>query len=152
MQCAARSSGRVRLNDPRCDFASGVRTLATLEADLQPQFAAVRWEATVAAFDAARQHREEIAAAQRTEMQAMEERIVSRLSAQHRGVDIGALRRLFEAVERELPDAAGPDLERAVATAVDELLARAAQKPAGPRPTAAWSRWPSRIAGSGTPG
>src|SRR5947208_1588805 len=32
MQCAARSSGRVRLNDPRNDFASGVRELATITA------------------------------------------------------------------------------------------------------------------------
>jgi hypothetical protein len=34
MQCAARSSGRVRLNDPRYDFASGVRELATTTASL----------------------------------------------------------------------------------------------------------------------
>ena len=32
MQWAARSSGRVRLNDPRNDFASGVRELATMTA------------------------------------------------------------------------------------------------------------------------
>src|SRR5438270_13747761 len=32
IQCAARSSGRVRLNDPRNDFASGVRELATTTA------------------------------------------------------------------------------------------------------------------------
>ena len=32
MQCAARSSGRVRLNEPRNDFASGVRELATTTA------------------------------------------------------------------------------------------------------------------------
>src|SRR5688572_6827237 len=34
MQCAARSSGRVRLKDPRNDFASGVRELATTTASL----------------------------------------------------------------------------------------------------------------------
>src|SRR5215510_15715256 len=34
MQCAARSSGRVRLNDPRNDLASGVRELATTTASL----------------------------------------------------------------------------------------------------------------------
>src|SRR5258706_14991505 len=34
IQCAARSSGRVRLNDPRKDFASGVRELATTTASL----------------------------------------------------------------------------------------------------------------------
>src|SRR5581483_4430071 len=34
MQWAARSSGRVRLNDPRCDLASGVRELATTTASL----------------------------------------------------------------------------------------------------------------------
>ena len=34
MQCAARSSGRVRLNEPRNDFASGVRELATITASL----------------------------------------------------------------------------------------------------------------------
>src|SRR5439155_19102615 len=34
MQWAARSSGRVRLNDPRKDFASGVRELATMTASL----------------------------------------------------------------------------------------------------------------------
>src|SRR5438552_206962 len=34
MQCAARSSGRVRLNDPRNDFANGVRELATITASL----------------------------------------------------------------------------------------------------------------------
>src|SRR2546423_39090 len=32
MQCATRSSGRVRLNDPRNDLASGVRALATTTA------------------------------------------------------------------------------------------------------------------------
>ena len=32
MQCAARSSGRVMLNDPRWDLASGVRLLATMTA------------------------------------------------------------------------------------------------------------------------
>src|SRR5947207_15408864 len=32
--CAARSSGRVSLNDPRCDLASGVRLLATMTASL----------------------------------------------------------------------------------------------------------------------
>ncbi len=32
MACAARSSGRVMLNDPRCDLASGVRELATMTA------------------------------------------------------------------------------------------------------------------------
>src|SRR5262245_56641384 len=34
MQWAARSSGLVRLNDPRCDLASGVRLLATMTASL----------------------------------------------------------------------------------------------------------------------
>src|SRR5260370_10062236 len=34
MQCAARSSGRVILNDPRNDFASAVRELATTTASL----------------------------------------------------------------------------------------------------------------------
>src|SRR5262249_20896219 len=34
MQCAARSSGRVRLNEPRNDFANGVRELATTTASL----------------------------------------------------------------------------------------------------------------------
>jgi len=34
MQCAARSDGRVMLNDPRCDLASGVRLLATTTASL----------------------------------------------------------------------------------------------------------------------
>src|SRR6185295_20011274 len=34
MQCAARSSGRVRLKDPRKDFAKGVRELATTTASL----------------------------------------------------------------------------------------------------------------------
>src|SRR5499425_3526022 len=34
MQWAARSSGRVRLNDPRNDLASGVRELATTTASL----------------------------------------------------------------------------------------------------------------------
>src|ERR1700728_3953246 len=34
MQCAARSSGRVRLNDPRNDLASAVRELATMTASL----------------------------------------------------------------------------------------------------------------------
>ena len=34
MQCAARSSGRVMLNEPRNDFASGVRELATMTASL----------------------------------------------------------------------------------------------------------------------
>src|SRR5438270_3163149 len=34
MQCAARSSGRVRLNDPRNDFASAVRELVTTTASL----------------------------------------------------------------------------------------------------------------------
>src|SRR5689334_15777836 len=34
MQCAIRSSGRVRLNDPRNDLASGVRALATTTASL----------------------------------------------------------------------------------------------------------------------
>ena len=34
MQWAARSSGRVRLNEPRNDFASGVRELATMTASL----------------------------------------------------------------------------------------------------------------------
>ena len=34
MQWAARSSGRVMLNDPRCDLASGVRELATTTASL----------------------------------------------------------------------------------------------------------------------
>src|SRR5262245_2981400 len=34
MQCAARSSGRVRLNEPRNDFAKGVRELATTTASL----------------------------------------------------------------------------------------------------------------------
>jgi len=32
MQWAARSSGRVRLNEPRNDLASGVRELATMTA------------------------------------------------------------------------------------------------------------------------
>jgi hypothetical protein len=34
MQCAARSSGRVALNDPRKDFASAVRELVTTTASL----------------------------------------------------------------------------------------------------------------------
>src|ERR1700732_2576034 len=34
MQCAASSSGRVRLNDPRNDLASAVRELATMTASL----------------------------------------------------------------------------------------------------------------------
>ena len=34
MQWAARSSGRVMLNEPRCDLASGVRELATMTASL----------------------------------------------------------------------------------------------------------------------
>src|SRR5919106_3980841 len=34
MQCAARSDGRVMLNEPRCDLASGVRELATTTASL----------------------------------------------------------------------------------------------------------------------
>src|SRR5688572_19027453 len=34
MQCAARSSGRVMLNDPRWDLASGVRALDTMTASL----------------------------------------------------------------------------------------------------------------------
>jgi len=34
MQCAARSSGRVILNEPRNDFASAVRELATTTASL----------------------------------------------------------------------------------------------------------------------
>jgi hypothetical protein len=34
MQCAARSSGRVALNDPRNDFASAVRELVTTTASL----------------------------------------------------------------------------------------------------------------------
>jgi hypothetical protein len=34
MQCAARSSGRVMLNDPRKDFASAVRELVTTTASL----------------------------------------------------------------------------------------------------------------------
>src|SRR5882724_5946994 len=34
MQCAARSSGRVALNDPRNDFASAVRELITTTASL----------------------------------------------------------------------------------------------------------------------
>jgi hypothetical protein len=34
MACAARSSGRVRLNDPRTALASGVRELATMTASL----------------------------------------------------------------------------------------------------------------------
>src|SRR5262249_31639362 len=34
MQWAARSSGRVMLNDPRCDLARGVRELATTTASL----------------------------------------------------------------------------------------------------------------------
>src|SRR6202795_3684018 len=34
IQCAARSSGRVRLNDPRNDLASAVRELATMTASL----------------------------------------------------------------------------------------------------------------------
>src|SRR5207237_6931153 len=34
MQCAAKSSGRVILNDPRNDFASAVRELATTTASL----------------------------------------------------------------------------------------------------------------------
>src|SRR5215471_21543153 len=36
MQCAARSSGRVMLNDPRYDLASGGRELATTTASLIP--------------------------------------------------------------------------------------------------------------------
>src|SRR5579862_2405275 len=36
MQCAARSSGRVRLKDPRNDFASAVRELLTITASLMP--------------------------------------------------------------------------------------------------------------------
>ena len=35
MTCAASSSGRVMLNDPRCDLASGVRWLATMTASLK---------------------------------------------------------------------------------------------------------------------
>src|SRR5689334_7270754 len=34
MQCAARSSGRVRLNEPRNDLARGVRELATITTSL----------------------------------------------------------------------------------------------------------------------
>src|SRR5207249_9701185 len=46
MQWAVKSSGRVRLNDPRNDLASGVRELATMTASLMlVSFAPKRWGA-----------------------------------------------------------------------------------------------------------